>query len=68
LLPGWTDTEMSDEWLEDARFVEAITKRTPVRRWGVPSDYAAVAAYLADPTVMFHTGDVVTVDGGYSIQ
>ena len=68
LLPGWTDTEMSDEWLEDARFVDIVTKRTPVRRWGVPGDYAAIAAYLADPTFTFHTGDVVTVDGGYSIQ
>ena len=68
LLPGWTDTEMSDEWLEDARFVDVITKRTPVRRWGVPADYAAIAAYLADPKFTFHTGDVVTVDGGYSIQ
>ncbi len=68
LLPGWTDTDMSDEWLEDARFVDVITKRTPVRRWGVPADYAAIAAYLADPKFTFHTGDVVTVDGGYSIQ
>jgi NAD(P)-dependent dehydrogenase (short-subunit alcohol dehydrogenase family) len=68
LLPGWTDTEMSDEWLDDARFVEAVTRRTPVRRWGVPGDYAAIAAYLADPAHTFHTGDVVTVDGGYSIQ
>jgi NAD(P)-dependent dehydrogenase (short-subunit alcohol dehydrogenase family) len=68
LLPGWTDTDMSDEWLEDQRFTDVITKRTPVRRWGVPSDYAAISTYLADPTLTFHTGDVITVDGGYSIQ
>ena len=40
LLPGWTDTEMADEWLDDPRFVEVITRRTPARRWGVPADYA----------------------------
>jgi NAD(P)-dependent dehydrogenase (short-subunit alcohol dehydrogenase family) len=68
LLPGWTDTDMSDEWLEDQRFTDIITKRTPVRRWGVPADYAAIAVYLADPSLTFHTGDVITVDGGYSIQ
>jgi NAD(P)-dependent dehydrogenase (short-subunit alcohol dehydrogenase family) len=68
LLPGWTDTEMSDEWLEDQRFTDIITKRTPVRRWGAPRDYAAISTYLADPTLTFHTGDVITVDGGYSIQ
>jgi NAD(P)-dependent dehydrogenase (short-subunit alcohol dehydrogenase family) len=68
LLPGWTDTEMADEWLEDQRFADVITRRTPARRWGVPADYAAIAAYLADPTVTFHTGDVITVDGGYTVQ
>ena len=68
LLPGWTDTDMSDEWLDDARFVDAVTRRTPARRWGVPADYAAIAAYLADPTLTFHTGDVITVDGGYTVQ
>ena len=68
LLPGWTETEMADEWLDDQRFVDVITRRTPARRWGVPADYAAIAAYLADPTLTFHTGDVITVDGGYSVQ
>ena len=68
LLPGWTDTDMADEWLEDARFTEVITRRTPVRRWGVPADYGAIATYLADPTLTFHTGDVITVDGGYTVQ
>ena len=68
LLPGWTDTDMSDEWLDDPRFVDAVTRRTPTRRWGVPADYAAIATYLADPTLMFHTGDTITIDGGYTVQ
>jgi NAD(P)-dependent dehydrogenase (short-subunit alcohol dehydrogenase family) len=68
LLPGWTDTDMSDEWLDDPRFVDAVTRRTPTRRWGVPADYAAIAAYLADPALTFHTGDTITVDGGYTVQ
>ena len=62
------ETEMAEEWLDDQRFVDVITRRTPTRRWGVPADYAAIAAYLADPTLTFHTGDVITVDGGYSVQ
>ena len=68
LLPGWTETEMADEWLDDQRFVDVITRRTPARRWGVPADYAAIATYLADPSLIFHSGDVITVDGGYSVQ
>ena len=41
--------------------------RTPARRWGDPADYAAAAVMLLDPTLSFHTGDLVTVDGGYTI-
>lgn len=67
LLPGWTETELADEWLEDQKFVDAVTRRTPVRRWAVPADIAPAAVYLADPTLLFHTGDVLTVDGGYTV-
>jgi NAD(P)-dependent dehydrogenase (short-subunit alcohol dehydrogenase family) len=33
----------------------------------VPTDFRAVAAYLADPALSFHTGDSLVVDGGYSV-
>jgi hypothetical protein len=28
---------------------------------------SAVAAFLADPALRFHTGDDVVVDGGYTV-
>jgi len=68
LLPGWTDTDMlarSHGGMD--RFVANTTSRTPVRRWGTPADFEAIAAYLADPTQSFHTGDEVVLDGGYSV-
>lgn len=43
------------------------TKRTPVRRWASGDDYRALAAYLCDRSVDFHTGDSVVFDGGYTI-
>jgi NAD(P)-dependent dehydrogenase (short-subunit alcohol dehydrogenase family) len=49
------------------RWVDATVRRTPVRRWGVPADFRSVAAYLADPSLSFHTGDSVVVDGGYTV-
>jgi NAD(P)-dependent dehydrogenase (short-subunit alcohol dehydrogenase family) len=39
----------------------------PARRWGTPEEFQAVAAYLADPALTYHSGDEITVDGGYSI-
>jgi NAD(P)-dependent dehydrogenase (short-subunit alcohol dehydrogenase family) len=67
LLPGWVETDMNAAGRTNEKFMEATTKRTPVRRWGVPEDMGKAAVFLADPTYTFHTGDQLVVDGGYSI-
>jgi len=67
LLPGWTLTDMARGGFENDVFREATTKRTPVRRWADPDEMGPVAVYLADPTVTFHTGDSLVVDGGYTV-
>ena len=67
LLPGWTDTELLAEAKTYEKFVNATVGRTPVRRWGTPRDFETVGAFLADPTLVFHTGDSMVVDGGYTI-
>ncbi len=71
LAPGWTDTEMLEPGegfgaQDHDKFRNSTVRRTPARRWGQPADFHAVAAYLADPRHTFHTGDTITVDGGYS--
>jgi NAD(P)-dependent dehydrogenase (short-subunit alcohol dehydrogenase family) len=73
LAPGWVATDLVVGGFDNAgtkldRFSEAIVGRTAVRRWGQPADMAAAAVFLARPDLPFHTGDVVTVDGGYSIS
>lgn len=67
LIPGWVATPMNDHLREDAKFVEATVRRTPVRRWATPDEFHSIAAFLADPTLTFHTGNEVVVDGGYTI-
>lgn len=67
LLPGWTETDMTEPLFGWEKFMANTTARTPVRRWGLPSDMGPVAVFLADPTLTFHTGDCVVVDGGYTI-
>lgn len=67
LLPGWTITDMSGAGYANERFRTVTTNRTPVRRWAEPSEMGPAAVYLADPTVTFHTGDTLVVDGGYSV-
>lgn len=67
LIPGWTSTAMTERGRENAKFLAATTGRTPVRRWAEPEEFEHIAAFLADPTMTFHTGNEVVVDGGYTI-
>ncbi|PKZ63818.1 KR domain-containing protein [Gordonia terrae] len=67
LIPGWTKTAMNEHLQADERFVRATSGRTPVRRWAEPEEFHDIAAFLADPTLTFHTGNEVIVDGGYTI-
>ena len=67
LLPGWTDTELLAEAKTQEKFVTATISRTPVRRWATLHDFETVGAFLADPSLTFHTGDSMVVDGGYTI-
>ena len=67
IIPGWIDTDMTAMAQRNEKLMDTTTKRTPVRRWGVPADLGPAAVFLADPDNLFHTGDVVVVDGGYSI-
>jgi NAD(P)-dependent dehydrogenase (short-subunit alcohol dehydrogenase family) len=67
LIPGWTRTSMNTDLQADERFMKATTSRTPARRWADPEEFHAVAAFLADPALTFHTGNEVVVDGGYTI-
>jgi NAD(P)-dependent dehydrogenase (short-subunit alcohol dehydrogenase family) len=67
LLPGWTKTELLAAALKNDKFGENTISRTPVRRHAEPEEFAAVAAFLADPTITFHTGDAMVMDGGYTI-
>jgi NAD(P)-dependent dehydrogenase (short-subunit alcohol dehydrogenase family) len=72
LAPGWTDTELTAEgsgFIPGASYDkvrEYTRRRTPVRRWASPDEIGAVAAFLADKTLTFHTGDNLVVDGGYT--
>ncbi len=66
VLPGWTDTDMLDHGRTNEKFVNATVSRTPVRRWADPDEFGPLAVYLARRDLTFHTGDDITVDGGYT--
>jgi hypothetical protein len=67
LLPGWTITDLASGGYENEKFRTVTTQRTPVRRWADPSEFREVGAFLADTNMTYHTGQEVTVDGGYTV-
>jgi NAD(P)-dependent dehydrogenase (short-subunit alcohol dehydrogenase family) len=63
--PGWVVTGMTEGFLEGDRFEATVKPRIPVGRWGTPEDFAGIAVYLASNASRWHTGDTITIDGGY---
>lgn len=65
VAPGWVVTGMTDSFIEGERFEVKVKPRIPVGRWGQPDDFAGIAVYLASDASSWHTGDTITIDGGY---
>ena len=53
------------EALKSGGFQAKVLPRMPVRRWGTPEDFAAIAIYLASDTSKFHTRQELIIEGGY---
>jgi 2-deoxy-D-gluconate 3-dehydrogenase len=65
--PGYTDTEfMRRARAEVPGMHEKVISRSPMKRWGVPEDFAGVAVFLASPASNFVTGASLFADGGFS--
>lgn len=67
ILPGWIETAMTEKALNWDKFRDKVLPRVPVRRWGRPEDFGAIAVYLVSDASSYHTGDTFLIDGGYSL-
>ena len=65
ILPGWVESDLTAPAFNWDTFVAKVKPRVPMRRWGKPSDLGGMAVYFASEASSWHTGDVVTIDGGY---
>lgn len=67
ILPGYAESEMTQGLMANEKFVKNTIPRIPMRRFGRPSDYGGIAAYLMSDLSEYHTGQCFVIDGGYTI-
>ncbi|WP_424627182.1 SDR family NAD(P)-dependent oxidoreductase [Bradyrhizobium sp. SYSU BS000235] len=67
IAPGWIATPLTSALQSDPERSEVILGRTPLGRWGQPSDLLGGVLYLCSPAASFVTGAVLVIDGGYAV-
>jgi NAD(P)-dependent dehydrogenase (short-subunit alcohol dehydrogenase family) len=64
VAPGYIKTGLTGSDVEWGPVDKFFASKTPIKRPGLPSDFEAIAAYLASDWSSFHTGDTIVIDGG----
>jgi NAD(P)-dependent dehydrogenase (short-subunit alcohol dehydrogenase family) len=67
IAPGYVATELvKDLSAKGVLDPSQLARRTPMARLGTPEEIAGAAVFLAGDEASFVTGEVLTVDGGWS--
>ncbi len=64
IAPGAIETPINSQLLHDPAKLHALLANIPLKRLGVPSDVASLAAFLASDESSYSTGSTFFVDGG----
>jgi 2-deoxy-D-gluconate 3-dehydrogenase len=65
IAPGYMATDNTAPLRADAARSAAILTRIPAGRWGLPSDLAGTAVFLASEASAYVNGHILVVDGGW---
>jgi NAD(P)-dependent dehydrogenase (short-subunit alcohol dehydrogenase family) len=68
IIPGFVLTPLTAETAKDAERVAALAARHMAGRNGVPEDFRGAALFLASDASAFVTGQMLFVDGGFSVH
>ena len=66
IAPGYTHSNMSKNMNEQT--TKVLLDKIPVGRFGEAIEIGALAVFLSSPGSAHITGEVITIDGGYSLQ
>ena len=68
IAPGFFRTPLTSPVFEDSRTVQTLAARTAIGRNGELQDLGGVAVFLASRASDYVTGQIIYVDGGFSIK
>ncbi|EGL83054.1 short-chain dehydrogenase/reductase SDR [Caldalkalibacillus thermarum TA2.A1] len=66
--PGFVETPLTAQGLQNDKFVQAIKRHTALRRVGKPEEIANVIAFAASSEASYMTGSDLLVDGGWLVS
>ena len=67
IAPWYISTPLVQNLLNNKQYMDEVLSRTPMGRVGEVEEVSALAAFLCMPAASYITGQVITVDGGFSI-
>lgn len=67
VAPWYIRTPLADQVLRDDNFLAEVVQRTPMGRVGESAECARAIAFLCLPAASYVTGQVLAVDGGFSV-
>jgi NAD(P)-dependent dehydrogenase (short-subunit alcohol dehydrogenase family) len=67
IAPGYFESEMTQELFANERAVDWMRRHTPMRRHGQPGELDGALLFLASDASSYVTGQVLIVDGGWTI-
>ncbi|AQU77084.1 SDR family NAD(P)-dependent oxidoreductase [Priestia megaterium] len=65
IAPGYMQTDMNVNLINDETRNRQILERIPAGRWGKPEDLVGAAIFLSSPASNYVNGEIITVDGGW---
>ena len=68
LAPGAVKTAMTAADFEPGGVADWVAEETPIKRWLAPQEVADVSLFLASGKAAAMQGDIIKIDGGWSLK